>query len=166
MVICTVTLLLSDIRSCHNVGAILRTAEAAGAHEVVFCGITPHPNLPDDPRAPHIIARNTRAIAKTALGSEQKLKLRYAPDAGAEAAALAERGFAVAALETGPGAQNLFAFPPPPQLALILGSETEGVPAPVLSAAHAVLEIPMRGTKESLNVSVAAGIALYHFLRP
>lgn len=157
-------ILLADIRSCHNVGAILRTADAVGVEEVVFCGYTPYPRLSNDSRPEHIIGKNTRAIAKTSLGAEGSLAMRHEPDLEEAIRLERNRGCHVAALERSKVSTDLFTFTPPPRISLILGNETEGIDPGILSACDSVLAIPMLGHKESLNVSVAAGVALYQLV--
>jgi 23S rRNA (guanosine2251-2'-O)-methyltransferase len=158
-------LVLNNIRSAHNVGAIWRTAAAAGVHKMILVGLTPHPARASDPRPPYIIDRTTQQLAKTALGAEKVLPWSYEPDIASALTALRQDQYRLAALEIAPQATNLFAYQPPSRLALVLGHETEGLQADVLSACDITLQIPMTTAKESLNVGVAAGIAAYHLLR-
>jgi tRNA G18 (ribose-2'-O)-methylase SpoU len=160
------TVILEDIRSTYNVGAIMRTLDGAGGGAIVCCGITPYPELEDDDdRSPVVISSNTKSIAKTALGAEQALTVSHAANA-AEAIAQLDPGTLVVALEQATESVNIFEYVAPKNdVALVLGSETDGVSAEALARCDAILEIPQYGTKESLNVSVAAGIAMYH-LRP
>lgn len=155
------TLILDNLRSAHNVGSILRTANAVGISRVICIGTTPYPTLPDDPRPGHVASRNSREIAKTALGAERSISLSYESDLRASLKALRAEGMIIAALELSPIAVDIFDYTAPPELALILGAEVEGISSPTLSECDVVLAIPMRGTKESLNVAVAAGIAMY-----
>jgi 23S rRNA (guanosine2251-2'-O)-methyltransferase len=160
------TVILEDIRSTYNVGAIMRTLDAVGGDTVVCCGITPYPDLGEgDDRSPVVISSNTKAIAKTALGAERSLALSHFESAPAAIGRLAH-GTTIVALEQAESSIELFDYKRPAgDLALILGSETEGVSSEALALCDALLEIPQYGTKESLNVSVAAGIALYHLRR-
>lgn len=157
------TLILDNIRSSHNVGAILRTADSAGVEAVICAGITPYPTLKsDDQRDPLVRKRNSRDIAKTALGAEQSVDTKYAPTTLQAAESLRNEGYAIYALEQAEGSHSVLDFKPKgAKVALVLGSETAGVSADVLAACDTVLEIPQRGSKESLNVGVAAGIAVY-----
>lgn len=163
------TVILEDIRSTYNVGAIMRTMDAVGGGALIACGITPYPDLGDkDDRSPVVITANTKQIAKTALGAEQAITITHATSA-AEAIKTLPANTLIAAIEQSPNATNLFDAPQPPKdqpIAIIVGSETEGIDEQTLEQCNLILEIPQRGTKESLNVSVAAGIALYHLARP
>lgn len=155
-------LILDNIRSCHNVGSILRTADGAGINTVYVTGITPYPRLENDKRPEHVIMSNTKQIHKTALGAEETMIVRYSDDSLVTIKELKAAGYAVYALENNcEGVQNLLNFKPANKFALILGSETDGLSTEVLTACDSVLEIPMYGSKNSLNVSVAAGVAVY-----
>ncbi len=150
-----------NIRSTYNVGAILRTCDCLGVSEVIFTGYTPF----FDKGLPYEQEKLRKQIHKTALGAEETLNWRRAEinDAIAE---LKERGFTVLALEQGENSLNLADSPElPEKLALILGEEVHGIPAELLSRCDHLLEIPMLGKKESFNVSVAAGIALWEITK-
>lgn len=163
------TVILDNIRSTYNVGAIMRTMDAVGGGTLVACGITPYPDLGDeDDRSPVVISANTKQIAKTSLGAEHALTITHANSA-TEAIQQLPTNTLIAAIEQSPNATNLFDALQPPKgqpVAILLGSETEGIDSQTLALCDEVLQIPQRGTKESLNVSVAAGIALYHLARP
>jgi len=144
---------LDNIRSRTNVGSIFRSADAFRLAGLQLCGITPRP--------PH------RDIRKTALGAEEAVAWTGYPEAGACAAALLAGGWTLAALEhtddtrlLADAATNL-----PPKLALVLGNEVEGVSEDLLAQCAFAIEIPQFGTKHSLNVGVAAGIAFYELSR-
>lgn len=155
-------LILSDIRSTYNVGAILRTADAVGVELVYACSYTPYPALPHDSRPAHIASANTRAIAKTALGAEATVPVEHFPDTLTAIAAARSSGYTITVLEQAENSLNLYQFHPDSPIALILGNEPQGVDTATLEAADAILELPMLGRKESLNVAVAAGIAMYY----
>jgi len=158
-------LILDDIRSTHNVGSILRTADGFGVTEVFFCGYTPYPELTNDNRLPHERSKITRAIHKTALGAEITMPIclfASTLDAIAEAK---NRGFSVAALEQSPHSTPLTTYEVPEKLAIILGNEVTGVGSDTLKASDTIIEIPMFGKKESFNVSVSAAICLYELTR-
>jgi 23S rRNA (guanosine2251-2'-O)-methyltransferase len=153
------TLVLDDVRSAHNVGAILRTAAAFDVKKVVLCGLTPTPPRLHDSRLPHVVDRALRAINKTALGATELLSWEYQPDVVAYTSKLKQPLYV---LEQAEQSTSLLSWRPTLPLALVVGSETQGVNPAVLTAAAGVIEIPMPGHKESLNVSVAAAIATYH----
>lgn len=159
------TLVLDNVRSAQNVGTILRTADAAGVGQVWLVGITPSPALDRDPRPPYVQERNRRLISKTALGAEDYLHLDYRPTLAETILELRQLGYTIAALEQAPGARGLFTYFPMEPIALVVGHEVDGVNAAILGQSDLVLEIPMRGRKESLNVAVATGIALYHLAK-
>jgi 23S rRNA (guanosine2251-2'-O)-methyltransferase len=159
------TLILADLRSAHNVGAILRTSDAAGVFKVIACGTTPYPGVPGDARDPVVSGRNSRAIAKTALGAERTVMLEHFDDSLSAIAACRDAGCTIYGLEQTAGSRNIMTFRPDSPAALIVGNEVAGLSSAVLAACDAVLEIPQRGLKESLNVSVATGIALYALLQ-
>lgn len=163
MPITRLRLILDDIRSTHNVGAMLRTCDAAGVELVYACGLTPFPQTSPDSRPPHVASSNTRAIAKTALGAELTVTMK--PMATTDAAILDAKalGFTIMVLEQAEGSLSLYHLPQPlpSAIALVVGSETTGVSPSALAAADTIIELPMLGAKESLNVASAAAIALY-----
>lgn len=140
---------LDKVRSRHNVGAIFRTADAAGVSKIYLTGYTPTP--------PH--AR----IAKVSLGAEAFVLWEKHTQLWRLIKKLRAQGVIIAALENNvPGAQSIFQFKRPHRpVLLILGSETNGLSKSILGSVDFILTIPMRGQKESLNVSVAFGIAAY-----
>lgn len=157
-----IRLILCNLRGAGNVGSILRTADAAGVELVYVAGYTPYPRIPGDDRPPHVISSNDRAIAKTALGAERTMHIVHSQDSLSAVAEAKLDGFNIIVIEQAETSLNLFRFAPTSQkVALVLGNEIEGVELLVLLDADSVLEIPMRGRKESLGVAVAAGIAMY-----
>lgn len=158
----SIILLAHNIRSTHNVGAILRTAEGFGVTKLICSGYTPYPVIPGDARLPHIRERLTQTIAKTALGAETIVECSVTDDPIAHIADLKTAGYRIVALEQAPHSIELPAYHPPDKLVLLLGEEVHGIPDELLATADEVIEIPMYGHKESFNVSVATGIALYH----
>lgn len=154
-----IILILHNIRSTHNVGSIFRTAEGFGVTQIICSGYTPYPRLPDDQRLPHIAEKLTAQIHKTALGAETMVPYKY--NELPPLAELWQAGFTLAALEQAQRSVPLPGYTPPAKLALLLGEEVGGVAPDILQQCDTVLEIPMKGQKESFNVSVAAGIALY-----
>lgn len=160
------TLILDNIRSNYNVGAILRTCDAAGISLIYACGTTPYPRQIDDQRDPVVASSNSRQIAKTALGAEDSVRVIYATRTTDVISDMKAKGFSIYGLEQSPASQNVMSFRPKLPCALIVGNEVDGLPEAVLEVCDAVLEIPQHGSKESLNVSVATGIAIYQLSRP
>jgi len=142
-----IVLLAHSIRSLWNVGSLFRTADSFAVEKIFLTGYTATP-----PR---------REISKTALGAEEFVPWEQADDPAQVIATLKKQGFTIVALEQARGAIDLKDFEPPSQVCLIVGHEVLGVPKELLCLSDAVVQIPMHGKKESLNVSVAAGIALW-----
>ncbi len=161
-----VVIILSNVRSCYNVGSIFRTADAAGASTVVCCGITPYPRLKDDSRLEKVIINNTKMIHKTALDAETSVRCLHFESTVDAIKHYKERQFEIIALENKvDNTQNIFTYQPNnKKIALVVGSETDGLHKDVLKICNSILEIPMYGIKNSLNASVAVGIALYAIL--
>jgi 23S rRNA (guanosine2251-2'-O)-methyltransferase len=155
-------LVIHNVRSTHNVGSLLRTADGLGLQKVYMTGITPYPIASDDTRLPHIAEKLTRQIHKTALGAEQTIVWQHFEDVDEVLAALKQDDYRCVALEQAADSVDLPSFKPPEKLALIVGREVEGLEPEILDACDLTLEIPMLGKKESFNVSVAAAMALYH----
>ena len=160
-----VVLALHNIRSCYNVGAILRTAEGFGVSEVILSGYTPRvhdPNL-----LPHLREKLDREIHKTALGAEDMVKTEVAEDLRALLSDYKTQGFRIVGLENNISKEMLslndihLKEKIGDKIVLILGEEVEGISPDLYEFIDVFVEIPMRGKKESFNVSVAAGIALY-----
>jgi 23S rRNA (guanosine2251-2'-O)-methyltransferase len=142
---------LDNVRSMHNVGSVFRTSDAFLVERIILCGFTPQP--------PH------RDIHKTALGATETVVWSYAPNTIEAAQALRNEGYMLVAIEQTSESQQLsdFAWDGKMPLALIFGNEVEGVQQAVIDGCNAAIEIPQAGSKHSLNISVAAGIVLYHF---
>ncbi len=175
---------LQNIRSTYNVGAILRTAEGFGAEEVILAGYTPATTYTTGTEAlPHILEKTTKQIAKTALGAEKLVKCVWSKDILTTLEALKERGYIVCGLENNLKNKSLYRLSDwrmaveearrarggldtqeETKLVLVLGEEVEGINDSLFGVIDCFLEIPMSGKKESFNVSVAAGIALYELL--
>lgn len=158
----SIVVIAHDIRSTHNVGSLLRTAEGFGVRQLYFTGYTPYPRKAQDERLPHISEKLTKQIQKTALGAENLVPWSYEPDIQILLAQLKDSGYQLAALEQADDSILLPAYKPPQKLALLLGREVEGIEASLLELCDVTLEIPMMGKKESFNVIQAAAIALYH----
>ena len=150
--------ILHNIRSTYNVGAILRSCDCLGVDEVIFSGYTPFL----DKGLPHEQEKLRKQIHKTALGAEESLKWRRVEDVLDEINTQQKQGRKIVALEQGENSINLADNPSfDEDMVLVLGEEVHGVPSEVLTKCDILLEIPMCGTKESFNVSVATGIALF-----
>lgn len=156
-----VIVIAHNLRSTHNVGSLLRTAEGLGVKQVLLTGYTPYPTSPEDDRLPHIAARLHKQISKTALGAETLLAWKHLDTIEAALAVVRAEGYLVAALEQAPHSVPLPEFVAPPKLALIIGREAEGIEPEVLELCDTIIEIPMAGRKESFNVVQAAAMALY-----
>lgn len=157
-----IVLIAHNLRSCHNVGSLLRTAEGLGVSKVILSGYTPHPVHANDRRLPHEAQKITRQIHKTALGAEDSIAWEYHHNLLPVIEKLQKNGYAVAAVEQADDSRALPNFHPPEKIALVLGREVEGVEQEILDACDAALEIPMFGKKESYNVVQAAAMAMYH----
>lgn len=157
-----IILIAHNLRSCHNVGSLLRTAEGLGVQRVILSGYTPHPLHTNDRRLPHESAKITRQIHKTALGAEDMFPWEYHHDLLPVLRKLQKDGYAVAALEQTEDSRELPKYHPPHKIVLVLGREVEGVEPDILDACDLTLEIPMYGKKESYNVVQAAAMAMYH----
>jgi tRNA G18 (ribose-2'-O)-methylase SpoU len=150
--------ILYNIRSTYNVGAILRRCECLGVKDVILTGYTPYL----DKGLPHEQAKLKKQIHKTALGAEEMLNARRIDDINEAIETLKKDGYQILALEQGEHSLNLADSPKlDGKLALILGEEVHGIPQDILGQCDHLLEIPMLGKKESFNVSVAGGIALW-----
>ena len=141
---------LDNIRSAHNVGSVLRTADAFRADKVYLCGITPVPPMPE--------------IHKVALGAEFSVEWEHCSRTMDAVEKLHADGWTVLSVEQAVGSVSLESFDPDParKYALVFGSEVGGVDQAVVEASDGVLEIPQFGTKHSLNISVSAGVVLWH----
>lgn len=158
----SIALIAHNLRSTHNVGSLLRTSDCLGVQLVVFTGYTPYPLTEHDTRLPHEAMKINRQITKTALGAEKTQQWQHSEKIETVLQELKAGGYTIAALEQASNSETLTDFKPPEKLAIIIGREVEGIEPEVLRQANVILEIPMLGHKESLNVTQAAAIALYH----
>lgn len=149
-----IALALDNVRSLNNVGAMLRTADAFALESVTMCGITGTPPSPE--------------IAKTALGAEESVKWSHVPDTLEFIRERQRNGWKICCLEQTHNSLSLDEFKPSTdeKYLLVVGNEVQGVQQEIVDAADIILEIPQRGAKHSLNVSVSAGIALWHIFAP
>lgn len=151
-----------DIRSTHNVGAILRTAEGLGVDKVWLTGYTPYPAMTNDTRLPYIAEKLSKQINKTALGAENMIYWQQSDNLDSVLRELRQDGYTVAALEQSPESVMLNEYETPDKIAIVVGREVEGIEQSILAICDVIIEIPMKGKKESFNVAQAAAIAVYH----
>ena len=156
---------LHNIRSCYNVGAILRTCEGFGVLKVILSGYTPR--VGDKNLLPHLREKLDHEIHKTALGAEEMLDTYACDDIFSELKKLHERGWQIVGLENNIdkklyqlGSDELKSVLSD-KVVLVLGEEVCGIDNSLYGIIDLFVEIPMCGKKESFNVSVAAGIAMY-----
>ncbi len=152
-------LILDNIRSAHNVGAMFRTADGAGVERLYLVGITPQPTAKK-----LYLTDAEKTLRKTALGAEENVAWQSVKTIGPLLKKLKKEGYVLVALEQSEQSIDYRLWSPPQSglIALIVGNEVEGVSVKTLAQCDTVIELPMRGRKNSLNVSVAAGIAMYH----
>jgi 23S rRNA (guanosine2251-2'-O)-methyltransferase len=155
-----------NIRSTHNIGAIFRTSDGFGVSKIILSGYSPYPATQNDSRLPHLREKITRDIHKTALGAETSVPFEYSLDLESTLRRLKTDGWHIVALEQTPDSIELPRYTPTGKIALLLGEEVHGIEKQWLEMCDYTLEIPMKGHKESFNVSVATGITLYHLFFP
>lgn len=149
-----------NIRSTHNVGSIFRTCEGFGVKKIILSGYTPYPLIENgDERLPHIREKLTAQIHKTALGAETMVPFQH--QEMTDFSELKTAGYKIVGLEQHSRSVMLSDYAVPHKIALLLGEEVEGIGQSLLEQCDDIIEIPMKGQKESFNVSVATGIALY-----
>ncbi len=146
-----VTIILDNLRSAFNVGSIIRTADCAMVHTVYCCGITAHP--------PH------KKLDKTSLGALSTVSCRYTKTAMEAVYEMKEKKIPVYALELTDRSHVLWETRFPRPVAIVLGNEALGVSQDILGIVDSVVEIPMLGYKNSINVAVALGIVVYEIQR-
>jgi len=146
-----VSVVLDNLRSAFNVGSIIRTADCALTDTIYCCGITAHP--------PH------KKLEKTSLGALSYIQVEHRPSAYQAALEIKEKGIPIIALETTNQSRLIWKFNFPLPSALVLGNEALGVSQEVLEIADSIVEIPMLGFKNSINVAVAFGIVVHEIQR-
>lgn len=159
-------IVLDNIRSTYNVGAIMRTAEGFGVERVILSGYTPR--VHDERLLPHLRDKLDHAIHKTALGAEDMLDIRASEDIVKDLDEFSAQGWQIVGLENNIDLSNIIELSDAElknylfdQVVLVLGEETKGISEELRDKIDLFVEIPMHGQKESFNVSVAAGIAMY-----
>ncbi len=151
-----IVVLLHNIRSAHNVGAIFRTADALGVETIYLSGYTPTPM--------DRFNRPRKDIAKVALGAEKTIRWQYEKDPKEIIFELKSNKYQIIALEQTKKSIDYKKVKIKYPVLFIVGNEVEGVPQETISLCDIVTEIPMAGDKESLNVSVAFGVGLFRML--
>ena len=149
-------LIIENVRSAHNVGAMFRTAEGAGVKKIWLVGYTPTPL--------DRFGRVQPEIKKTSLGAADSIPWESAVSVEGVITQVQAAGFSIVVLEQTDRSIQLKDFEIPKNVAYIVGNEVEGVSVAAIAAADTVVELPMLGEKESLNVATATGILLYHDL--
>lgn len=149
-------LILNDIRSVFNVGALFRTADAVGITKIIISGFTPAPI--------DRFGRTRSDVAKSALGAEQTVPWEQVTDVFKCLNTYRHNGYAIIGLEQAEHSVDYKEVPRYSRVVFVLGTETVGMSNELINACDTIAEIPMKGNKESLNVSVAAGILLYRVL--
>lgn len=154
-------LILPDIRSAINVGAIFRTADAVGIDKIYLTGWTPRPT--------DKFGRIQKDIAKSALGAENFVSWEYKKSLPASIGKLKREGYKIIAIEQDERAvdyRKVSKLVGKEKMAIIMGPEVLGLDKKILDKCDIIAQIPMHGKKESLNVSVACGVALFRILKP
>lgn len=157
----SLVIIANDIRSTYNVGAIFRTADGFGVEHIYFTGITPYPQTLNDSRLPHLSQKLTKQIDKIALGAINTVSWSFNTDLTQLVSVLKKDGFKIIGLEQAKNSIKLHKFTPTKKTAILLGSEIDGIGAPLIALCDDVVEISMYGQKESFNVAQATAIALY-----
>jgi len=144
-----IVVVLDNIRSCHNIGSVFRTADALLVEKIYLCGITASP--PD------------KEIRKTALGAENTVLWEYCASTLEAVSDLKGKGYTIIAIEQIEKSISLMDYRPPEntKLALVFGNEVKGVQQEVADQCDLAIEIPQFGTKHSFNISVSVGIVLW-----
>jgi len=143
--------LLDNLRSARNVGAIFRTSDAAGANELILCGTTAIP--------PH------KGIEQTAMGAQKYVKWNYSLFSLNACREYKKKGLQIVVLETTSESKSLWDIKFPEEMLLVLGNEAMGISEEIVKLADHIVEIPMHGYKNSLNVASAYSVIVYEMLR-
>ena len=154
-----------NIRSLENIGSIFRTADAVGVTKIFLCGISGKPPQPEFAALPGNPAVLNQKISKTALGAEKDIPFEYHKQTGRLIELLKKNYVTVVALEQGKHSLSYTKFKPTFPLALMVGNEVKGISNNILKKVDHIISLPMHGKKESLNVSVAFGVAAYEIIK-
>ena len=149
-------LILHNIRSVSNVGAIFRTADAAGINKIYLTGYTPTPL--------DRFGRIRKDMAKSALGAEEFIPWEYKKSLSALLSKLKKERYLIIGIEQAKNSIDYKKVKIKNKNVLIVGAEVNGIPKNILKKCDIIAEIPMKGKKESLNVSVACGVVLFRIL--
>ncbi len=149
--------ILDNIRSVHNVGSIFRTSDALGIDKICLCGCTPTPT--------DRFGRARKDLAKVALGAEKDIAWEYFLDTKKIIKKLKKEGFQIIAVEQDEKSVDYKKVKMKFPAAILMGNEVDGIDKKTLALCDVIAEIPMKGKKESLNVSVSFGIAGYEILK-
>jgi 23S rRNA (guanosine2251-2'-O)-methyltransferase len=145
-------IVLDNIRSVFNVGSIFRTADASGNTEIYLCGITPTPENPK--------------MLKTSLGAEKTVPWKYFPNTMDAVTELKKQQISIYSVELTKESKHFQTLSyDKEKIALIFGHEINGISQPILDLSDEYVYIPMKGTKESLNVAITASILIFEALR-
>lgn len=155
-----VCLVVVDVRSAHNIGSMFRSCDGFGA-ELYLVGVCPRPIHDDDSRLPYISKKAHKEISKTALGAEETVKWRHADTLLECINNLKREDYKFVAIEQSKKSKPLKSLILNQNTALVVGREVEGLSLVEIGLCSEIYEIPMNGAKESFNVAVSAGIALY-----
>lgn len=145
-------LVAHNIRSAYNVGSFFRTADGAGLSKIILSGYSARPPHP--------------GIKKTALGAEESVPWASITQPGPYLRRMRRAGYRIIALELTRGSKDIYTFRPTWPMVLVVGNELRGVSPAIRRMCHAVIHVPMRGEKESLNVASAMAVAVYSLTAP
>lgn len=146
-----VVVVLSNIRSLYNVGAFFRTADGAGVQKIICCGITGTPK--------------NRRLWKVSLGAEQSVNWEYVEETADALELLRKDEYQIVGVELAPNSVPYTDIEYNNKVALVFGAEVEGISNDILAMCDVVAHLPMRGQKESLNVSIVGGVMIYSLLK-
>jgi len=149
-------LILHNVRSVHNVGSIFRTADACDVKKIYLTGLTPAPI--------DKFGIERKDLSKVALGAEKNISWEKYRSASTVIKKLKKEGFLIVSLEQSPTSTDYKKIKVKDETVFIVGNEVDGLPESILKNSDLIAEIPMQGKKESLNVSVAAGVMLFRVL--
>jgi 23S rRNA (guanosine2251-2'-O)-methyltransferase len=153
--------IIHNIRSAQNVGAVFRTADGLGIFKIYLSGYSP---FPFDEKKDKYPTKGQKSIAKTALGAEKIVAWGKMKNIGSLIKDLKNKNYQIIGLEISPGSLDIKKFSPHFPCAMILGNEVRGIDQKILKQCDKIVHIPMQGGKESLNVSSAAAAAIYEIL--